>query len=152
MSQTEGMSQEEIINFVITKIKKRKFSYLDEADIAQEAYLIIRSVLPQWDGIRPLENFLMLSVYNRLISLSRSYYRNPDRRNVLDFYELFDQPIQPKDTVCSADEVDYILDNLTPNLRSDFQRWANGVRISSLRKEAVVKAVREIMEDRDGEG
>jgi DNA-directed RNA polymerase specialized sigma24 family protein len=141
----------EIIHEVVQKLKKRKFGYFEEDDIAQEAYKLCLEIVEKWDGVRPLHNFLMSAVSNRLISLSRTYYRNSDYRRSIDFSELLDQPSRTKkdpfDEIDDADEFDYIINKLPPSMRNDFFRTANGVSISATRKEALFRRIREIHEE-----
>lgn len=124
---------------------------MEEDDIAQQAYIICMQIFPKWDGERSLEHFLMLSVSNRLISESRTYYRNSRRRKSIDFMELHDQPsseeIDMFERIDNSEEVDFILNNLPSNLRNDYLRLANGVNIPATRKEAVFKAVRDLYEE-----
>ena len=134
-----------IILSVVDRVKKKPFSFMSEEDVRQEAHIIALSVLKDWDGVRSLENFLMYSVSRRLISLSRNYYKNKAKKDVLDFVELLVQPTVEYDTV-TPDLVEYVLNNLPVNVRSDYLRWANGVSLPSSRKEAVVKKVREIVD------
>jgi hypothetical protein len=93
----------------------------------------------------------MSAVSNRLISLSRTYYRNSDYRRSIDFSELLDQPSRTKkdpfDEIDDADEFDYIINKLPPSMRNDFFRTANGVSISATRKEALFRRIREIHEE-----
>lgn len=143
------MEHLEIIQSVVKRLKKKKFGYLDEDDIAQEAFIIATEIIPQWDGVRSLENFLMSSVSRRLISLARTYYRNPDRKASIDFVELFDQPVEQKDDVMSKDTIDFLLGELPVAMRSDFRRLVDGVAIPPTRRSALFAKVKEIL---DGEG
>ncbi len=133
---------------VIERLKKRKFSYLDEDDIRQEAFLIAVEVLPQWDGVRSLENFLMVAISRRLISLARGYYRNPDKKASLDFYELTDCPIEQKISLDSQDTVDFLLGALPAAMRNDFRRLVDGVPIPPTRRASLFTKIREVL---DGE-
>jgi DNA-directed RNA polymerase specialized sigma24 family protein len=123
---------------------------MEEDDIAQQAYIICMQIFPKWDGTRSLENFLMLSVSNRLISESRTYYRNSERRKSIDFMELHDQPHNDEseffEKIDNSEEIEFILEKLPNNLRNDYLRLANGVSIPSTRKDAVFKAVRDLYE------
>lgn len=108
--------------------------------------MIANEVVKKWDGIRPIENFLMHSISRRLISLSRNYYRNENKREVIDFRSLVeDRPFTPEERI--EDEVDLVLSTLPPPLRRDFLRLANGVILANTRKDAVYLAVKEILND-----
>lgn len=122
---------------------------MEENDIAQEAYILCMEIFPKWDRERSLEHFLMLSVSNRLISLSRGYFRNPEKRKSIDFMPLHDQPRQGDltfESIDDADEMEYILNSLSNTMRNDYLRLANGVSIPSTRKEALFKTMRELHE------
>lgn len=133
----------EIIYAVVEKLKKKNFSFFTEEDVAQEALIIACKVYEKWDGVRSLEYFLMYLVSKRLISLSRNYYKNDKKRCVVDFTEIKEHPTVESDFI-TPDLVDYILDNLSVNMRSDYLRWANGVTLPPARKAALVKAVKEL--------
>lgn len=133
----------EIIYTVVEKLKKKNFSFFTEEDVAQEALIIACKVYEKWDGVRSLEYFLMYLVSKRLISLSRNYYKNEKKRCVVDFTEIKEHPTVESDFI-TPDLVDYILDNLSVNMRSDYLRWANGVTLPPARKAALVKAVKEL--------
>ena len=133
----------EIIYAVVEKLKKKNFSFFTEEDVAPEALIIACKVYEKWDGVRSLEYFLMYLVSKRLISLSRNYYKNEKKRCVVDFTEIKEHPTVESDFI-TPDLVDYILDNLSVNMRSDYLRWANGVTLPPARKAALVKAVKEL--------
>lgn len=138
----------EIVDFVVNKLKKRSFSFLTEEDVAQEAYLIASKVIKKWDGVRSLEHFLMLAISRRLVSLSRNYFKNASKRCVTDFQEVLVQPTVEYDLI-TPDLVDYILDNLSISMRSDYQRWANGVSLTATRRVALVNMVKELIDGQD---
>jgi len=138
----------EIVDFVVNKLKKRSFSFLTEEDVAQEAYLIAAKVIKKWDGVRSLEHFLMLAISRRLVSLSRNYFKNASKRCVTDFQEVLVQPTVEYDLI-TPDLVDYILDNLSISMRSDYQRWANGVSLTATRRVALVNMVKELIDGQD---
>ena len=134
----------DIIYFVVDKVKKRPFSFMTEEDVSQEALIIACQIYEKWDGIRSLEFFLMHSVSKRLISLSRSYYKNQEKKSVLDFSEILEHPTVEYDTV-TPDLVDYILNNLSVGMRADYLRWANGVSLPSARRAALIKTVKDLV-------
>jgi hypothetical protein len=133
------------IYFVVDKVKKKPFSFMTEEDIGQEAMIIACQLYEKWDGVRSLEFFLMYSVSKRLISLSRSYYKNQEKRSVLDFSEILEHPTEEHDFI-TPDLVDYILDNLSVSMRSDYLRWANGVSLPSARRAALIKVVKDLVD------
>jgi hypothetical protein len=118
---------------------------MTEEDIGQEAMIIACQLYDKWDRVRSLEFFLMYSVSKRLISLSRSYYKNQEKRSVLDFSEILEHPTEEHDFI-TPDLVDYILDNLSVSMRSDYLRWANGVSLPSARRAALIKVVKDLVD------
>ena len=135
----------QIIYKVIDKVKKRPFSFMSEEDVAQEAFMIACKIYEKWDKVRSLEFFLMHSVSKRLISLSKSYYKNKDKRNTLDFSEILEHPTIEYDMI-TPDLVDFVLDNLSVGMRADYLRWANGVTLPPGRRTALISAVKEIVD------
>ena len=75
----------DVIYFVVDKVKKKPFSFMTEEDIGQEALIIACQIYDKWDKVRSLEFFLMYAVSKLLISLSRVYYKNQEKKSVLDF-------------------------------------------------------------------
>jgi hypothetical protein len=135
----------DIIYFAVDKVKKKPFSFMTEEDIGQEAMIIACQLYEKWDGVRSLEFFLMYSVSKRLISLSRGYYKNHEKRSVLDFSEILEHPTQEYDQI-TPDLVDYILNNLSVSMRADYLRWANGVSLPSARRAALIKVVKDLVD------
>ena len=135
----------DIIYFVVDKVKKKPFSFMTEEDVSQEALIIACQLYEKWDGVRSLEFFLMYALSKRLISLSLSYYKNQEKRSVLDFSEILEHPTVEYDQV-TPDLVDYILNNLSVGMRADYLRWANGISLPSARRAALTKAVKDLVD------
>lgn len=57
---------------------KFRFAYHTKEDISQEIDLMCLEAISKYDGIRPLENFLMSHCKKRLINLKRVYNRKVD--------------------------------------------------------------------------
>lgn len=77
------MSEEEVLD-VIFRISKRlagkfRFGYHGINDMQQQAALFAWEGLDNYDGIRPLENFLWTHVRNRLYNEKRNKYERPDK-------------------------------------------------------------------------
>ena len=49
------------------------------------------------------------------------------------------------ETLSSSEAVNKVLDNLSPEMRNDFQRLANGVSIKHYRKKVLVDKIKEIL-------
>lgn len=135
----------DVIYFVVDKIKKKSFSFMAEEDVSQEALIIACQLYEKWDRVRSLEFFLMYALSKRLISLSRGYYKNQEKRSVLDFSEILEHPTVEYDQV-TPDLVDYILNNLSVGMRADYLRWANGISLPSARRVALTKAVKDLVD------
>lgn len=148
--------QLQTIQLVIKKLAgSNTFGFYEVEDIEQEAFLICVSILDKWDGIRPLENFLTASLGKRLKSFRRdNYYRHNSlneslekrKRASIDLVEETDTD-DPRIEIRDSDEVDKVLRELPPSLRSDFLRLANGVSLSVTRKAAVYSKVKEILSE-----
>jgi DNA-directed RNA polymerase specialized sigma24 family protein len=141
-----------VINRITTK-----FSFHEVEDIRQEAFIIASDIIPHWDGIRPLENFLAASLTKRLVSLKRdTYYRANSESgtkrkaamDLLSYEEDFSLDEEHEAKIDSFDEVEFILDKLPVGLRADFLRMSNGVSLSPTRKASLFEAVRKINEER----
>lgn len=83
MKIPDGYTEQEvidIINSISCKISaKFKFGYYELEDIKQEAALFAWQGLENYDGIRPLENFLWIHIRNRLYNLKRNNYCRPEK-------------------------------------------------------------------------
>lgn len=77
------MTEEEviaIINNVANRLARRfRFGYHEIEDIKQEARLLALEGLDDYDGVRPLENFLWTHVKNRLCNFKRDKYERPGK-------------------------------------------------------------------------
>jgi len=70
----------EIIQTIANKLAtKFKFGYHDIEDMKQQAMLFACEGLENYDGIRPLENFLWVHVKNRLYNFKRNNYSRPNK-------------------------------------------------------------------------
>lgn len=54
--------------------KKFKFSYYEEEDITQEAFIMAMEALDRWDRRRTIGGFLYVHIYKRLCNLKRKKY------------------------------------------------------------------------------
>lgn len=75
-------TEEEIIavlDNVARRLAKRfKFGYHDNNDMMQQAKLFALEGLKNYDGQRPLENYLWTHVHNRLFNFKRDKYSRPN--------------------------------------------------------------------------
>lgn len=159
--------QLKIIERVINRVAPRyKFGFHQVEDIKQEAYLICLEALDRYDQSRPLENFIARHVSNRLKTLRRNkYYRqnvqerekskhhklNETKRNLVDLRSLGDEPLNIGyiedfgEKLSSVEAIDLLMEKLSPSMRNDFLRLANGVNIKFYRKNALFNKVKEIL-------
>lgn len=77
------MTEEEVLE-VIFRIARRlasrfRFGYHGVNDMRQTAALLAWEGLDNYDGVRPLENFLWTHVRNRLYNEKRNKYERPDK-------------------------------------------------------------------------
>jgi len=83
MKIPKGYTEEEVLQ-IISRISNKlastfKFGYHELEDMKQEAALFAWQGLENYDGIRPLENFLWVHVRNRLYNFKRNNYARPDK-------------------------------------------------------------------------
>ena len=70
----------QIINNIANRLAaKFKFGYHELEDMKQQARLFAWEGLENFDGIRPLENFLWTHVRNRLYNFKRNNFGRPDK-------------------------------------------------------------------------
>ncbi|MFY9239435.1 MAG: sigma factor [Roseovarius sp.] len=153
--------QFEIIQIVIDRIAKNyTFSYYEEDDIRQEAFIIAAEALKNYDSSRPLENFISRHLANRLKNLIRDkYYRsntksksNFDKRAVMDLSSLqvtdANEPYYCEDQnekLCTTEALELVKSRLSPKASRDFLRKANGVPIRPFCEQRIEKETKEIL-------
>ncbi|NBU33408.1 sigma-70 family RNA polymerase sigma factor [bacterium] len=70
----------EIIDIISKKLAyKFKFGYHEYDDMKQQITIFALEGFKNYDGIRPLENFLWTHVRNRLFNYKRDNYQRPDK-------------------------------------------------------------------------
>ena len=79
----QGMTEDQVVQ-IINNIANRlagkfKFGYHDLEDMRQQARLFAWEGMENYDGIRPLENFLWTHVRNRLYNFKRNNFGRPDK-------------------------------------------------------------------------
>lgn len=83
MKLPPNMTEEEVVK-VMQKVAKGyahkfRFGYFTKEDIEQEAYVEAIKGMEDYDGKRPLENFLRVHIHNRLKNLKRNKYERLDK-------------------------------------------------------------------------
>ena len=83
MTIPSNMTEEQVIqtidNIANRLASKFKFGYHEIEDMKQQARLFAWEGLKNYDGIRPLENFLWTHVRNRLYNFKRNNFGRPDK-------------------------------------------------------------------------
>lgn len=82
MKVPPGKTEKEVLDIIANVAnrlaRKFMFGYHSFEDMKQQATLHALKGLPNYDGIRPLENFLWVHVRNRLYNDKRNQYARPD--------------------------------------------------------------------------
>lgn len=147
---------------VIDRIAPRyTFGYYDVDDIKQESYIICMEGLSKYDNSRPFENFISKHLSNRLKTLIRDKYSrsniespkheklNQNKKNLMDLkssdgqFKIFEEDIIDK--MSTNEAIDRIMQELSPSMRNNFYRLANGVSIQSSKKNALFNKIKEIL-------
>ena len=76
---TEEQVLQTIDNIANRLASKFKFGYHELEDMKQQASLFAWEGLKNYDGVRPLENFLWTHVRNRLYNFKRNNFGRPDK-------------------------------------------------------------------------
>lgn len=159
--------QLQTIEKVVNRIyHKYIFGYFDGDDIKQQAIIIgLEAVENNWDGIRPLENFLSVHIANRLENFKRDQYYRPNvdennlkrsktnntKRCLMEPGELFDSDLAKDENFINdmslRESLNTLLKIMPKDIRSDFQRLVDGASISKARKNKVFDFVREHLHD-----
>ena len=83
MTLPSNMTEQQVIqtidNIANRLAAKFKFGYHDIDDMKQQARLFAWEGLKNYDGVRPLENFLWTHVRNRLYNFKRNNFGRPDK-------------------------------------------------------------------------
>jgi DNA-directed RNA polymerase specialized sigma24 family protein len=135
-------------------------------DIKQEAFIICMGIIKKWDGIRPLENFLVISLSHRLKTFVR------DKGKLQGGFADINQKIQSPIDIDNVDwdteralisednvaaDVDYrdlvrAIDQYLPiSLRKDYLQMRAGVKINRSRQEKIRHYITLLLEELRGE-
>lgn len=154
--------QKQIITKVINRIApKYVFGYYELDDIKQESYIICCEALEKYDESRPFENFISKHLSNRLKTLIRDKYcrsrtrsekheiLNNSKKNLMDLKSFGAYNISYEDNlleqISTSEALERVMDELTPSMRNNFHRLANGVSISSNKKQVLFDRIKEIL-------
>lgn len=154
--------QQKIILTVIDRIAPRYvFSYYELDDIKQESYIICLEALSKYDNSRPFENFISKHLSNRLKTLIRDKYSrsniesekheilNRSKKNLMDLkssdgqHTISEEDILDK--ISTEEAIEILMRELSPSMRNNFYRLANGVSIQSAKRAALFNKIKEIL-------
>lgn len=160
--------QMQIVERVVNRVyHKYIFGFYEPEDIKQEAFIFAIEAMDRYDGERPLENFLTVHVANRLKNFKRNnYYRlgvtqdnakrynsNESKKKLMEPAELFDFDYAENEDLFekmhNKDIMAKLMDAMPPIIKSDFQRLANGVKITKTRKANVFSFVKELLSNEE---
>lgn len=142
------MTPEQVLETIqtVSKRMRNKFAFkcYEPDDIEQEAFILCIDALDRYDGNRPLENFLHRHLNNRLFNLRRNI-----QKKILDSSSLEDENMiidekKEKSSVLINFEVNIDL-YLTPDLREDYLRIKDGVKLPRVRRLRLERKIKEII-------
>lgn len=146
------MTEEQVVE-IIQKVSKRfkfkyAFKYHEPDDIEQESFSICLEALEKYDGKRPLENFLHVNLNNRLFNFRRDNYKKVVESTNLEDENLILDEVEQKSSVLVNFEskIDLLL---TPDLRSDYLRVKDGIKLPRVRRLRLERKIREIIKRGD---
>jgi hypothetical protein len=84
--------------------KKFRFGYFTSDDIEQEIAVLCLQAMPDYDGERPLENFLWTHAHNRLCNLKRDKYERRDKPCLNCPLKAYDPMCKQSKSECTAFE------------------------------------------------
>jgi len=166
---TESSVSELILRISRELSHKFTFAHYEFEDIVQEGFIIGMNAMASYNEGQPLENYLRVSIRNRLINFKRDNYFNQERDNEtqkkklhlaepLDINYINDElesGMRCEDNIISslerAELLSIIDQNLPTNFRQDYLKIMAGVKISTYRKSKVVEEITRILAENDYE-
>ena len=191
MKIPDGYTEEQVVQ-IIEKISSRlankfKFGYHQLDDMKQQAALFAWEGLDNYDGVRPLENFLWVHVHNRLYNFKRNNFSRLDKPclncplsafvnskctmyqelNDCEYYSKWNARNEIKKNLMSTkesqevidirenqnNEVDYkeifnLIDkNIPLNMREDWIRYTNKLKLSKTKRIHLTKLILTILKE-----
>lgn len=157
-----NMTEQETMNVILTVINRiaprYTFNGYEVDDIKQEAFIICVDALNRYDNCRPLENFLSVNLSNRLKNFVRDNFGNAkdlEKKKILapmsffhdancnsQYYEIDLENLDKKQLM------ELVENNLPINMREDFLKLINGVNLVSTKREALIRKIREIVNEK----
>lgn len=173
-----NMTESEVLRIIDEVVKglsaSFSFGYYDKEDLQQEGRIWAMETLPDYDSSKgaSLKTFIYRFVKLRFINLRRNKYqrpipaditedkleklvqRNAIKRSLLETVDIHDddKSFESNDIV-QQNELFKLIDRKLPvELRSDYRCILEDVRIPKHRREKVLAALREIVNEREKEG
>lgn len=162
MKIPKGISQEDLmatLEKVIDRIApKYTFHGYTAEDIKQEAFIIcIEKILPEWDRVRPLENFLSFCLSNRLKNFVRdTHYLNVENEQKVRVVKpaqldnenmVLDERDDGETALDYKDMQSIINKHLPSSYRLDYLKMVNEVYTSKARREEIKSLIMDILKD-----
>lgn len=142
------MTQEQVLEIIQTVSKRMKnkfsFKYYEPDDIEQEAFILCVDALDRYDGKRPLENFLHRHLNNRLFNLRRNMQKRILESSSLEDENMILDESKEKSSVLTNFEINIDL-YLTPDLRADYLRIKDGIKLPRVRRLRLERKIKEII-------
>lgn len=143
---TEQQVMDTITNVTQRLSSRYTFKHYDADDISQEGFLICLSALERFDGARPLENFLYVNLRNRLKSFIRDNYKKIVGDTILENENyIIDDPTDRASFLTNFEKK--IDELLTPDLRNDYLRIKDGVKLPRPRRIRLENKIRELISE-----
>lgn len=173
-----NMTESEVLKIIDEVVKglsaSFSFGYFDKEDLQQEGRIWAMETLPEYDSSKgaSLKTFIYRFVKLRFINLRRNKYqrpipaditeekleklikRNAIKRSLLETVDIHDDDKSfESDDIVQQKELFKLIDKKLPvELRSDYRCILEDVRIPKHRREKVLAALREIVNEREKEG
>ena len=172
-----NMTESEVLRIIDEVVKglstSFSFGYYDKEDLQQEGRIWAMETLPNYDSSKgaSLKTYIYRFIKLRLINLRRNKYqrpipaditedkleklvqRNAIKRSLLETVDINDEDksFESDDTVQQKELFKLIDKKLPVELRSDYRCILEDVRIPKHRREKVLAALREIVNEREEE-
>ena len=142
MTETEVL---DTITLVCNRVKnKYKVTISDSDDVFQEAFLECVRAMERYNGKHPLENFLMVNLHNRMHNFRRNMLNRELKTINLEIGEEPSYEVQPDKLKYFRGVIDA---ELSVDMRHDYLRMRDGVRIPRIRQRKLYEELRKLAEE-----
>jgi len=162
---TNSITEEEAIALIRKIVSIQAACYYivgyERADMEQEGFIICwKAYKTKWDGVRPLENFLVIHLSRRFKNLVRDITKAQGSyieaaKNLMSPISL-DSVNWDNESICYEDDIyeniriqeckDKINSSIPPYLKKDFLKMLDGVKISKTKSDKIKEIMYEISE------